>query len=392
MAARKKYTIGDQLDSLQDDEFSAKLVSLMHECVSDNLAVRTTLSQQVHWLKRAGMFKYYFLVYELVKACHEHNMYVSVNAKFLNNTVLSALCDLIPGDREKLIADPEGYVSGSRRKEPGFATITCAPSLRPVFLRSMMKTMNATVRLHTAVAFRDNDDIDGSSLGILFNVNPIDMADIVLTHRGCHKYMPWKHPFIDVCNDMICIKVEGRVSMELPGTFSYLAQTLCPMSQAPSLYPAEFYASLIRCCSSNQADFETATALAVKANELVLLPHINYSKSKCWVIDYDGQRSVILGLSDIDGLDIDDAKAIIAERKDNGPFLDQEDFVRRCQGRVLTDQAIRSVIHSGASITHDSVFLQRCFQYNATLFSRSYSYSPKSLDVLIDEVSPEVTG
>lgn len=386
MGRRKIQRIGDQLDSLEDDEFAATLIRLRDRYFKGNRRVAKELIRYVAYLKTYGWFKYYFLIYELVRACREHNMYVTVRADKLQGTVFSAICDLVPGDREAMMDNPDEYLNDTGNRIPGFATICCAPSLRPLVLRSMMKTMNAVVRTHSAIAFTDAHDIDASSLGILFNANMIDQADIVLTHKGCKKYMFWKHPFIDVCNDMICIPVEPRRSCELPGLVSYMAQALCPLDQAMSLYPAEFYASLIRCCSSDRVDFETATSLAARANELVLLPHINYSQAKCWVTDYDGQRSIILGLSDIDGVDIDDARSIISERKESGPFIDQDDFISRCQGRVVNPSVIRSIIHSGASITHDSVFLQRCFQYNSTLFARSYDYSQTSLNIMLNDV------
>lgn len=387
MAGRsKKLKIGSQLDALDNDEFSAKLIQLRNIYAKGNRDIADALKRDTFYLRQTGWYKYYYLLYELVRACHDNNMYVYVAAPHLQGSIISALCDLVPGDRDALVNDPVGYVKANSRHVPGFATICCSPSLRPLVLRSMMKTTNAVVKTHSAIAFTDNNDIDGSSLGILFNENMIDMADIVLTHKGCKKYMYWKHPFTPVCNDMICIPVEGRRSCDLPGTFSYMAQTICSIDQAKSLFPAEFYASLIRCCSSDPNDFEAATSMAARANELVLLPHINYSQSRCWVTDYDGQRSIILGLSDIQGVDIDDAKAIIAERKESGPFIDQDDFISRCQGRVVNPSVIRSVIHSGASITHDSVFLQRCFQYNSTLFARSYEYTERSLDMMVSDM------
>lgn len=387
MAGRsKKLKIGTQLDALDNDEFSAKLIQLRNMYAKGNRDIADALKRDTFYLRQTGWYKYYYLLYELVRACHDNNMYVYVAAPHLQGSIISALCDLVPGDRDALVNDPVEYAKANSRHVPGFATVCCSPSLRPLVLRSMMKTTNAVVKTHSAIAFTDNSDIDGSSLGILFNENMIDMADIVLTHKGCKKYMYWKHPFTPVCNDMICIPVEGRRSCDLLGTFSYMAQTICPVDQAKSLFPAEFYASLIRCCSSDPNDFEAATSMAARANELVLLPHINYSQSRCWVTDYDGQRSIILGLSDIQGVDIDDAKAIIAERKESGPFLDQDDFISRCQGRVVNPSVIRSIIHSGASITHDSVFLQRCFQYNSTLFARSYEYTERSLDMMVNDM------
>lgn len=383
---RKTVKIGMQLDALDNDEFSAKLIQLRDTYAKGNRVIANLLARDVKYLKQEGWYKYYFLIYELVRACHDNNMYVYVRAPYIQGSIMSALCDFVPGDRDALISNPDKFAEDSARHIPGFATICCSPSLRPLVLRSMMKTTNAVVRTHSAIAFTDSNDIDGSSLGILFNENMIDMADIVLTHKGCKKYMYWKHPFTSVCNDMICIPVEGRRSCDLLGTFSYMARTICSVDQAKSLFPAEFYASLIRCCSDDTNDFEAATSMAARANELVLLPHVNYSQSRCWVTDYDGQRSIILGLSDIQGVDIDDAKAIIAERKESGPFLDQDDFISRCQGRVVNPSVIRSIIHSGASITHDSVFLQRCFQYNSTLFARSYRYTDRSLDIMVNDM------
>lgn len=379
----------DILDAFDDREFEAELLRKLTDRFGDNRELRGQLTRDIKTVKRYGYFKYYQLIYKLLKAAREHNMYVDVAGEGLGQQLFFNLCGFV-SDADTYTADQlMGVYVKSFKPSP--VEIRCAPSLRPLVLRSMMKTKDATVRIHSAIAVRDSMDIDNTSLGILFNAGNIDTHDIVLTHRGCKKYMPWPNRFIPVCNDMVCVPVTGYRSLELMGTTCYLAQTLCTPDQAKQLYPAEFYASLIRCCSDDPNDFETATALAAKANELVLLPHVNHSQAKCWVIDYDGQRSIILGLSDIQGVDLEDARSIIAERKDNGPFLDIGDFITRCSGRVVNSSVIDAVVHSGAAYSDQSIFLQRCFQFNSALFSRSYRYDNHSLDMIINEVSSEVT-
>lgn len=379
----------DILDAFDDREFEAELLRKLTDRFGDNRELRGQLTRDIKTVKRYDYFKYYQLIYKLLKAAREHNMYVDVAGEGLGQQLFFNLCGFV-SDADTYTADQlMGVYVKSFKPSP--VEIRCAPSLRPLVLRSMMKTKDATVRIHSAIAVRDPMDIDNTSLGILFNAGNIDTHDIVLTHKGCKKYMPWPNRFIPVCNDMVCVPVTGYRSLELMGTTCYLAQTLCTPDQAKQLYPAEFYASLIRCCSGDPNDFETATALAAKANELVLLPHVNHSQAKCWVIDYDGQRSIILGLSDIQGVDLEDARSIIAERKDNGPFLDIGDFITRCSGRVVNSSVIDAVVHSGAAYTDPSIFLQRCFQFNSALFSRSYRYDNHSLDMIINEVSSEVT-
>ena len=378
----------DILDSLDDRDFEAELLRNFTDRFGSDRELRRMLTRDISNVKRYGYFKYYQLIYKLLKAAREHNMYVDVAGDGLGQQLFFNLCGFA-ADADAYSAE---HITGVHTKsfKPSPVEIRCAPSLKPLVLRSMMKTKDATVRLHSAIAVKDPMDVDNTSLGILFNAGNIDMHDIVLTHKGCKKYMPWPNRFIPVCNDMVCVPVTGYRSLELMGTTCYLAQTLCTPDQAKQLYPAEFYASLIRCCSDDPNDFETATALAAKANELVLLPHVNYSQAKCWVVDYDGQRSIMLGLSDIQGVDLEDARSILAERKDNGPFLDMNDFVSRCSGLVVNSSVIDAVIHSGSAHVDQHTFLQRCFQYNSALFSRSYRYDHHSLDMIINEVSSEV--
>lgn len=378
----------DILDSLDDRDFDAELLRKFTNRFGDNRELRGMLARDINKIKRAGYFKYYHLIYRLLKAAREHNMYVDVAGDGLGQQLFFNLCGFV-SDADSYTAEQLSAVH-KRTFTPSPVEIRCAPSLQSMVLRAMMKTTDSTVMLHSAIAVRDPYDIDHTSLGILFNANPIDMHDIILTHKGCRKYMPWQNKFIPVCNDMVCVPVSGYRSLELMGVCCYLAQSLVSLDQAKQLYPAEFYASLIRCCSDDPNDFETATALAAKANELVLLPHVNRSQSKCWITEYDGQRSIMLGLSDIQGVDLEDAQSIIAERKDNGPFVDMGDFISRCSGRVVSSSVIDSVIHSGAAYADEAIFLKRCFQYNSTLFSRSYRYDHHSLDMIVNEVSSEV--
>ena len=378
----------DILDSFDDRDFEAELLRNFTDRFGVDYELRRMLTRDINKVKRYGYFKYYQLIYKLLKAAREHNMYVDVAGDGLGQQLFFNLCGFAADAETYSVEQLTGVHTKSFKPSP--VEIRCAPSLKPLVLRSMMKTKDATVRLHSAIAVKDPMDIDNTSLGILFNAGNIDMHDIDLTHKGCKKYMPWPNRFIPVCNDMVCVPVTGYRSLELMGTTCYLAQTLCTPDQAKQLYPAEFYASLIRCCSDDPNDFETATALAAKANELVLLPHVNYSQAKCWVIDYDGQRSIMLGLSDIQGVDLEDARSILAERKDNGPFIDQQDFVSRCSGRVVNSSVIDAVIHSGSAHVDQHTFLQRCFQYNSALFSRSYKYDHHSLDMIVNEVSSEV--
>ena len=378
----------DILDSFDDRDFEAELLRNFTDRFGSDRELRRLLTSDISKIKRAGYFKYYQLIYKLLKAAREHNMYVDVAGDGLGQQLFFNLCGFVSDAETYSVEQLTGVHTKSFKPSP--VEIRCAPSLKPLVLRSMMKTKDATVRLHSAIAVKDPMDIDNTSLGILFNAGNIDMHDIVLTHKGCKKYMPWPNRFIPVCNDMVCVPVTGYRSLELMGTTCYLAQTLCTPDQAKQLYPAEFYASLIRCCSDDPNDFETATALAAKANELVLLPHVNYSQAKCWVVDYDGQRSIMLGLSDIQGVDLEDARSILAERKDNGPFFDINDFVSRCSGRVVNSSVIDAVIHSGSAYVDQHTFLQRCFQYNSALFSRSYRYDHHSLDMIVNEVSSEV--
>ena len=68
----------DILDSLDDRDFDAELLRKFTDRFGDNRELRDMLVRDIKKIKRAGYFKYYHLIYRLLKAAREHNMYVDV--------------------------------------------------------------------------------------------------------------------------------------------------------------------------------------------------------------------------------------------------------------------------------------------------------------------------
>lgn len=116
-------------------------------------------------------------------------------------------------------------------------------------------------------------------------------------------------------------------------------------------YPAQFMASLL---TSDQADAERIAIEVQETRDLhiaVMSPDVNESFSTFTVVkdslDTDQPR-IRFGLAAIKNVGQNLVHSLIAERKDGGPFLHIEDFLRRIQHKDLNKKSLESLIKSGA--------------------------------------------
>jgi DNA polymerase-3 subunit alpha len=116
-------------------------------------------------------------------------------------------------------------------------------------------------------------------------------------------------------------------------------------------YPTEFMASLLT------ADLNDIERIALEVNECrnmgieVLAPDINESYTRFTVVAEslkEKKPRIRFGLSAIKNVGLSLTKAIIHERKTNGPFQSLEDFLSRIKDKDLNKKSLESLIKCGA--------------------------------------------
>jgi DNA polymerase-3 subunit alpha len=115
-------------------------------------------------------------------------------------------------------------------------------------------------------------------------------------------------------------------------------------------YPAEY---LSACMTAESGDIEACGEYIAEANRMgykVLAPDINESFSDFTVVVEDGKvtGNIRFGLKNIKNFGEEIGKAIIAERKERGPFVSIEDFLERVQHRNLNKKSLEALIMCGA--------------------------------------------
>jgi len=116
-------------------------------------------------------------------------------------------------------------------------------------------------------------------------------------------------------------------------------------------YPVEFMASLLT------SDLDDIERIALEINECrvmgieVLAPDINESYTRFTVVAESLKESkprIRFGLSAIKNVGLNLTKAIIHERKENGPFQSLVEFLSRINDKDLNKKSLESLIKSGA--------------------------------------------
>lgn len=113
-------------------------------------------------------------------------------------------------------------------------------------------------------------------------------------------------------------------------------------------YPEAFFAALL---SSEADDIEkvgSIVRIAQKRGCDVLPPHVNFSQVDFSLEMKEDVKCVRFGLSAIKNLGLNVAKAIVAEREENGPFQSYDDFFKRVSAQVLNKRQAECLIRSGA--------------------------------------------
>jgi DNA polymerase-3 subunit alpha len=110
-------------------------------------------------------------------------------------------------------------------------------------------------------------------------------------------------------------------------------------------YPDCFMAALMTSDIDNIDRLSIEIAECERMNLSVLPPDVNESFADFAVVK--DTRSIRFGLAAIKNVGLNVAKAIVRERKTNGPFQSLEDFLSRC-GANLNKKVIESLVKAGA--------------------------------------------
>lgn len=115
-------------------------------------------------------------------------------------------------------------------------------------------------------------------------------------------------------------------------------------------YPAEFMTAILTCESDN---LDTITEMISETKRMgfkILPPDINESFSDFTVVVEDGivTDKIRFGLGSIKNFGEEIGKAIIYERKTNGPFTTLEDFLSRVIHKNMNKRSLESLIMAGA--------------------------------------------
>lgn len=135
-------------------------------------------------------------------------------------------------------------------------------------------------------------------------------------------------------------------------------------------FPEVFWYAKIK-YAKNDNDFYKYCENAVKDGAVVFLPHVNYSKAKSSLRKVDGEFAIQQGLSAIKGVGEVAAKAILDERKANGPFRSLDDFLDRVEGRKVNKKVKELLIENGALEFKKNKYIERTKKYNSALYGRA---------------------
>jgi DNA polymerase-3 subunit alpha len=136
-------------------------------------------------------------------------------------------------------------------------------------------------------------------------------------------------------------------------------------------YPDEFWYVTLKHEWKEDAKFRDE-ALYIRQGGMVFLPHVNGSV-KYSLINYDGERVIMQGLTNIKNVGEKAAQLIYEERKKNGKFTDLDEFIQRCKSRSVTTRVIYALEDAGALCFNKKKYLKAVENYNIGILSRDRS-------------------
>lgn len=136
-------------------------------------------------------------------------------------------------------------------------------------------------------------------------------------------------------------------------------------------YPTYFWYTKIKYARSDQERDEFCIE-AVATDNVVFLPHVNYSQVGTSIRKVDGELILQKGLSEIKGIGEKAAQFIVEERQKNGIFRNYDEFYDRCAGRVVNKKVLNILLEQGAIDFNKKQYIKRVTAYNTALYSRAH--------------------
>lgn len=135
-------------------------------------------------------------------------------------------------------------------------------------------------------------------------------------------------------------------------------------------YPTFFWYAKIKYARTDQERDEFCNE-AVKSDNVIFLPHVNYSKPSTSIRKVDGELVLQQGLTAIKGIGEKAAQFIVDERHRNGVFVSYDDFYDRCVGRTVNKKVLNLLLEHGALEFKKKTYVKRVTAYNSALYSRA---------------------
>lgn len=136
-------------------------------------------------------------------------------------------------------------------------------------------------------------------------------------------------------------------------------------------YPLEFWATMMKYTKDNKSNIQKLSDYKSEMaydGIVILLPHVN-GLAISGITEFDGEKVIQLGLEDVKHIGRKSALAIEKERKENGDFKDEEDFLKRMNVSKGVNKH-KKLEEEGALIFDKDVLLERIIKYNAALYNR----------------------
>lgn len=130
-------------------------------------------------------------------------------------------------------------------------------------------------------------------------------------------------------------------------------------------YPVQFWAAMLK-FEANDKKRRDYMYSAVKDGIVLLLPHVNASALDR-VEKMDGGKVIRLGLGALKGLGKKTALVIESERRANGPFTDEDDFLARVPKRYVNRARVNVLEENGALEFNENKTMRRMLAFNSTL-------------------------
>lgn len=206
--------------------------------------------------------------------------------------------------------------------------------------------------------------------------------------------------FVDGCvNNGVTKKIADKIWKDWEGFADYAfnkshaacyAMIAYRTAYLKARYPAEFMAAVMN------SDINTIDRITIEVEECtrmgidVLPPDVNESYSGFAVVK--GTGNIRWGLAAVKNLGEEPAKAMVAERKENGPYIDVADFATRLDSKNFNKKSLEALIKSGALDRFEERGKLIANMEQILLFNKQIRKQKEQNQVSMFDLAPEIAG